>query len=237
VCTTKRIGIKSGFTPEECSVPPTAVYEYDTSSCPAYTKLSALGAQETGTIYEGTPAACNAQTFSTASGFTAYDVGAALPNETFAKLMHVPTSATPLGVDTITVDTGEVVEAFRFWDPVHMWACDRSTGADGTQRCLPSSGGTSYFADAQCKTTPLLGVQHPPGCASPYVQPFVLVLEPGTCTGPEGPIHVYKVGAKVTPATVYQSCTPMTPPANMDFYTTTGEVPASELVEITESME
>jgi hypothetical protein len=236
-CTTKRAGLKSGFTPTECSYPAKVVFEYDANACRASATLSEVGPTEPGPVYEGTPAACNVQPFSAASGFTFYDIGAPIPSTSFAKLKHVPTTSTPLGIDTLAVESGEVVQAYDFWDPVHTTACVRSKAADGKLRCLPQvGGGTPWFADAACKT-PLAGVQHPSGCATPAVPKHVLVLTPGTCTDPEGPTHVHKVGAKVTPATVYFDCTPMPPPADMDFYETTGEVPASELVEITELLE
>jgi len=239
-CTTDA-AYQPGYSSDQCALAPVAILESVPNTCASFytPKYYEPGPKVTGTIYQGSPGSCSPLAGQSA-GSTFFSKGAAIPDTSFAALKHVQSTGTPLAIDSLAVDTGEKVRASSFWDPVHAFACTSSKATDGKTRCASRQADAQSFADAACTqplaTVPRVGA----GCAAAVPPSYVSIDEPAANDCGPSTLHLWHVGAKVSPAQVYQQgsgCSASSPNAGVDYYATTGEVPAAELVELTEVTE
>jgi hypothetical protein len=235
-CTTPA-AYRPGYASDACNTAPVAVLESANGTCAGTyaAKYYDVGAKVPGTIYQGSPASCMvASSLGPASSF--YAKGAVIPDSALATLKHVQSAGTPLAIDTTTVDTGEVLQATSFWDPARNAPCTARKASDGKTRCMGRPVDSPTYADASC-LQPLAVVYHAAvGCMAP-VPTHIWTVQPNVNNCGEGTARGYTVGAKVTPAQIYfgSSCSPSAADnVNADYYATTAEIAATDLVELTE---
>ena len=237
-CTTEA-AYEPGYT-ADCILPPVAILASLQGTCSGFyaAKYFEVGAKLAGPVYQGSPASCTVYP-GLAAESRFYGKGAAIADTAFAALKHVHGSGTPLDIDSLAVETGETLHASSFWDPAHAFACAASKASDGKTRCASRQADVLDFADAAC-AQPLATVDHTnAGCAAAVAPAYVSLSVPTADLCGPASLRLWRVGAKVSPAQVYggSSCTGHPPSAGVDYYATTTEVPAAELVELTELTE
>jgi hypothetical protein len=238
---TKPAALQAGYMLETCKLPPVAVESdhYDTCTDQYSPSLFDVGPKVAGASYQGSPASCTTSP-SPGQGSTFWAQGAAIPDTDFAVVKHVRGTTTPLTVDSLAAATGETLHAASLFDPAHAFACAGWQTSDHKTRCVERQrADVTTYADAAC-SQPLAIVYHAsPGCGPRAVPSYASLSVAGIGCEP-AVLHLWSVGAKVSPAQVYTTsggCTAQAPDPGVDYYATSPEIAPSALVELTEVME
>ena len=225
-----QVAYHPGYAQQVCGRIPTIVEH----TAPFFTDTYfEVGAAVTTGVFSNFGEGCMPYTPNVTLGYSYYALGKAVAWEAFAQASSANEGVGRLKQNTLRNAGGLVLSRLEFYDSTLETRCRATLAADLDTRCLPTDTvSTNQFADAECKQ-PLFEV--PTGGAAPKASDFIEAYLP------TGGLGIFKLGpllsAQVSPhQTNGPDCVATTLPQNYDVYTTV-TVPASDMVQVTRSVE